>query len=71
MSQSEKNKKYGRVVNVCTSPAKGTAKRPVRQITLRPGDDEFFHALLTDDPVPKRGSTESANPVVAFVNRKK
>jgi MOSC domain-containing protein YiiM len=37
MSQSEKNTKYGRVVNVCTSPAKGTAKRPVRQITLIAG----------------------------------
>ncbi|MCK9295003.1 MAG: MOSC domain-containing protein [Desulfobulbaceae bacterium] len=37
MSLSKKNKKYGRVVNVCTSSAKGTAKRPVRQITLRAG----------------------------------
>ncbi|RJX34256.1 MAG: MOSC domain-containing protein [Desulfurivibrio sp.] len=37
MSQSEQNKKYGRVVQVCTSPAKGTAKRPVPQITLQAG----------------------------------
>ena len=37
MSSSEKNKKFGRVVNVCTSPAKGTAKRPVPRITLQAG----------------------------------
>jgi len=34
MTASEIRKKNGRVVNVCTSPSKGTAKRPVRQITL-------------------------------------
>jgi len=37
MMASEKNNKYGRVVNVCTSAAKGTAKKPVQQITLVAG----------------------------------
>ena len=37
MSHSVKNKQYGRVVNVCTSPAKGTAKRPVAKIILKAG----------------------------------
>jgi MOSC domain-containing protein YiiM len=37
MTTSGNGKKHGRVVNVCTSPVKGTAKRPVRRITLVAG----------------------------------